>query len=245
METLRSSRKLYGAFSFPFKWAHWLGLDNMGMVILWFMLPTFIAALVFLPFLHPVPQTITFFFSVTMSLFSLLSSCILVVLLLPASFLGGRSDLRPLLNDNQKKKVVWKYAPTPQQSWAIIKQPEASFGKLSHQFRAFESFLPVQGCKEGGNIFALWNAKSQTRMVGHISVTTPQTQCLQQEHHWVWGSLGQDFSPVCCLALFRAYLSAVHSTSLFCFSGCCCRNIDFNCWCLENLKLSCSSICSH
>lgn len=40
------------------------------MVILWFMLPTFIVALGFLPFLHPVPQTITFFFSATMSLFS-------------------------------------------------------------------------------------------------------------------------------------------------------------------------------
>lgn len=127
METLRSSRKLYGAFSFPFKWAHWLGLDNMGMVILWFMLPTFIAALIFLPFLHPVPQTITFFFSVTMSLFSLLSSCILVVLLLPASFLGGRSDLRPLLNDNQKKKSSLKRCSY---STAVLSNHEAAWGKL-------------------------------------------------------------------------------------------------------------------
>lgn len=61
--------------------------------------------LVFLPFLHPVPQTITFFFPCHhVTFFLLLSSCILVVLFLPALFLGGRSDLRPSLNDTPKKK---------------------------------------------------------------------------------------------------------------------------------------------
>lgn len=59
METLLSGRKLYGAFSFPFKCACWL--NNMGTVILCFMLPTFIVALAFLPILHPVPQIVTNF----------------------------------------------------------------------------------------------------------------------------------------------------------------------------------------
>lgn len=48
-----------GLFHFPLNELAGWALNNMGMVILCFMLPTFIAALFFLPFPHPVPQTIT------------------------------------------------------------------------------------------------------------------------------------------------------------------------------------------
>lgn len=52
-----------GLFHFPLNELAGWALNNMGMVVLCLMLPTFIAALAFLPFLCPVPQTITIFFS--------------------------------------------------------------------------------------------------------------------------------------------------------------------------------------
>lgn len=87
-----------GLFHFPLNELAGWALNNMGMVILCFMLPTFIAALAFLPFPHPVPQTITvFFFPATIvAFFSLISRCILILLVLlflPASVLVGRSNL--------------------------------------------------------------------------------------------------------------------------------------------------------
>lgn len=50
-----------GLFHFPLNELAGWALNNMGTVILCLMLPTYIAALAFLPFLHPVPQTITGF----------------------------------------------------------------------------------------------------------------------------------------------------------------------------------------
>jgi len=68
------------------------------------------AALAFLPFLCPVPQTITIFFSVVFGTF--LISHILVLLFLPASRLVGRSDLRPSLNYTQKNWKICSFSTT-------------------------------------------------------------------------------------------------------------------------------------
>lgn len=130
METLLSSRKLYGAFSFPFKWAHWLGLDNMGMVILWFMLPTFIAAFGFPALFTSSASNYHFFFSVTMSLFFLCSVAVFwwFYSFLP-HFLGGRSNLRPSFNHTHThtKKNSLKICSC---STAVLSNPEAAWGKF-------------------------------------------------------------------------------------------------------------------
>lgn len=109
-----------GLFHFPLNELAGWALNNMGMVILCFMLPTFIAALAFLPFLRPVPQTITIFSITIGTFFSLLSSCLLVVLFLPASFLIGKSDLRPSLNDTQKNLKICSCSTT------VLSNPEPS-----------------------------------------------------------------------------------------------------------------------
>lgn len=51
-----------GLFHFPLNELTGWALDSMDVVILCSMLPTFTAALAFLPFLCSVPQITTFFF---------------------------------------------------------------------------------------------------------------------------------------------------------------------------------------
>lgn len=84
-----------GLFHFPLNELAGWALNNMGTVILRFMLTTSTAALAFLPFLLPVPQTSTVFSITIGTSFSLLPGCILVLLFLPASLLEEESDLRP------------------------------------------------------------------------------------------------------------------------------------------------------
>lgn len=116
-----------GLFHFPLNELAGWALNNMGMVILGFMLTTPTAALAFLPFLLPVPQTSTVF-SITMgTFFSLLPGCILVLLFLPASLLEEESDLRPhLLTPKTPENMLHG-------SLGVLNLPEMGFGKLSRQ----------------------------------------------------------------------------------------------------------------
>lgn len=177
METLLSSRKLYGAFSFPFKWAHWLGLDNMGMVILWFMLPTFIAAFGFPALFTSRASNCAFFFFFSLSpchIFPFLSSCILMVLFLPASFLGGRSKLRPSLNDKKKKRKkkfenMLLLHSSPEQSWSSLRQVLGHSPTSSVPWRA--SFLCC-AARKAGTYLPSGMPRAKAGWVSHISVTT-------------------------------------------------------------------------
>lgn len=116
-----------GLFHFPLNELAGWALNNMGMVILCFMLTTF-TALAFLPFLLPVRSTTTIFPITIGTFFSLLTGCVLVLLFLPTSCLVGRSDLRPPLTDTQN---TWKHSA--QQHQVVLNPSEMGFGKVSFQ----------------------------------------------------------------------------------------------------------------
>lgn len=132
MEILLSSRKLYGAFSFPFKWACWLGPEQYGhgrpmshasylYCCFSFSALSMSSASNYHHFFFPSPLALSFLYSFWWFCF-----------FLPHFWWGGlTSDLHSMT-----PKKIWKYAPVPQQSWVILNLPEIGFGKLSRQYYA-------------------------------------------------------------------------------------------------------------
>lgn len=239
METLLSSRKWYGAFSFPFKWAGWLGLEQYGHGR-----PMFHAYYLHCFSFSALPASSAsnyhhfahhhwhfLFFTRWLCSGSSISSCLMF----------DRKEW-PQTSTYWHAKHLETFCITASSNAEPIRDGiwEGVFPGTM-----LSSSCDLQEKKES------WPLKSQesscslgpTRLVSRVLEITswhPLRMCRASQSA---GEVGSAAEP--CLALFKAYLSAVHSTSLFCFSPCCCCNIDFNCWWLENLKLGCASVCSH
>lgn len=239
METLLSSRKWYGAFSFPFKWAGWLGLKQYGHGH-----PMFHAYYLYCFSFSALPASSAsnyHHFSYHHWHFLLFTHWLCSVSSLSSYLMFGREEW-PQTSTDWHTKHLETFCTTASSSAEPIRDGIWE--------GVFPGTVPSSSCglqEKKGKL-----PSEEPRVVVLLGSNQAGEPCLGdhflRSSAYVRSIVKRSGSWVCSRALLGSVWGislAVHSTSLFCFSPCCCRNIDFNCWWLENLKLGCASVCSH